>query len=374
MRLDLRLRRYHCSTTEAVSPNFGRIHSFDIARGLSIVLVVLFHAFIILNRMGGLAPQLWIISDFFSAIRMPIFFAISGMLGSKILRVSWSELLKRRIILLVYLYLVWTFIDFVVNEVLGAQSGLSLWITWFIWPNPVLWFIWALSIYFCIARICLDKMQFGATMACLALAIAMAIKPDLADTSEHLKTLAYAFFFMLGVYYGKLLMAILRHWKIALAISSLAYTVLFLAERRGYVPQDFLVVLPGFGLVAGLTGAKMLEFIPIINGALAYFGRNTLTIYLSHNQILKVFSRLSGDLVALPGYDVWGLWVACAVAIAIPLALRPVLEAVGGAFLYALPGSAISLMRSPANDPKTNQSDNSIIRTISAGKTNHFKQ
>jgi len=322
-----------------------RIRCLDTARGLSIVLVVIFHASIALNHLGALNPQVWLISDFFAAIRMPVFFAISGFLGARILRLGWKAVLTRRVLLLTYLYALWTALDLLANAPLGRPTGVHLWLTTLAWPNPVLWFIWALSGYFVVAKLCDRRLKWTALLLTTCLTIGVELKLPLASSPEHLKALTYASFFLAGAYLANGVVLIIRFWKVALLVSFSFYVVVFFAERWSYLTPHWQVLLPGAGIVAGLSGARLLDAIPILNSALAYLGRNTLTIYLAHTLFLKLLEPTCGTIMQWPGFQYWGLLVTVPAVIALSIAVRPLAEAIGGRWLYALPKFSRPLTR-----------------------------
>lgn len=313
-----------------------RIRCLDTARGLSIVLVVIFHASITLNHLGALNPQVWLISDFFASIRMPVFFAISGFLGARLLLLGWREVLKRRVLLLAYLYALWSGIDLLVNAPLDRPTGFHLWLERLAWPNPVLWFIWALSIYFVLAKVC-RPMKWPALFLAICLGVGLHLKAPASLSAEHLKALTYASSFLAGAYLSQGIVLVIKFWKVALVASFSVYVLVFFAERWSYISQDFEVLLPGAGIIAGLSGARLLDSIPFVNAGLSYLGRNTLTIYLAHTQFLKLAGPAYGEMIEWPGFQNWGIIVTVAAAIGLSVALRPLAEAIRCGWLYTTP-------------------------------------
>jgi len=175
------------------------------------------------------------------------------------------------------------------------------------------------------------------------------------QNQEHLKSLSYLFFFLLGVNFSKILLSIANYWKIAFLVSSLGYLIFFLALRWDYIPNGTGLALSLMGLVAGLSGSILLVHIPFVSALLAHLGRNTLTIYVAHNQFLKMFAAFNAGIVTLPGFPVWGTPVISGIAIILALLLRSALEAVGGGWLYRLPHGIVDWLRS-RTDAKPRQS------------------
>lgn len=328
------------SSAHSSSPpkNGERIVWLDIARGCSILLVVLFHASITTQFITELDASYWLVNDFFASIRMPLFFAISGMLSRRVLSTTWKELLEKRIVLLFYLYVLWAMMDFGRRLLSGESQSLSDLLHLILWPDPVLWFIWALGFYFIIAKAFSGSLRLLALCGSLALSILVSIEALPVHAVEHSKALNYVFFFLLGSYGAPRIFELLKHWRAVFLVSALAYVSLFLALRWGYAAPFLVSVLSIIGLVTGISGSIYLSRIPVIGPMLAYFGRNTLTIYVTHAQLLKLFVPLLAGIVALPGFSIWGALAVGAVATWLSLALRPLLVSMGATWLYALPG------------------------------------
>jgi len=313
----------------------NRVRCLDTARGLSIFLVVLFHTSITLDHLEALSPEVWLISDFFSSIRMPVFFTISGLLGARVLALSWRTFLKKRVITLLYLYALWGAIDLATASQLGATTGVNDWLRSFSAPNPILWFIWALSAYFVIAKLC-RHLKWPALIFSASLTVTVELNL-LTETTEHQKSLAYATFFLAGAYMGPTVLTAVKFWKLALIASLPLYAGIFFAARWSYIAQEWQALLPALGIVAGLSGARLLDAVPILNSALIYLGRNTLAIYLAHTQFLKLLKANSATLAAWPDFQYWGIFITVAASIGLSLALRSIAESVGWRWLYSLP-------------------------------------
>lgn len=120
----------------------------DIAKAISIILVVLWHS----------AGVDWLPNRLAFFIRMPLFFCVAGFFAANAIRSPWHHLIKSKVSHFVYLYAVWVTIGFVFISVAFALfSGR--------WPDPIpyfqsfykpaltLWFLYALAIMFPLAKI-----------------------------------------------------------------------------------------------------------------------------------------------------------------------------------------------------------------------------
>lgn len=125
----------------------------DVTKGLCMVLVVLRHATLwIENEFNdGTTLVWWEVSEFFSPVRMPLFFLISGYLVANAVRRPLADS-RARTIGFLYLYVVWSglFLLRLWITVPGINDSTPLWRNFFIalaLPT-VFWYIWALALYF----------------------------------------------------------------------------------------------------------------------------------------------------------------------------------------------------------------------------------
>src|SRR4051794_38190881 len=87
-----------------------RLNWVDMAKGLSILLVVMMHsAYGVGSDTGGTGVLHWIIG-FATPFRMPEFFAISGLFLSYVIARDWKHFADRRVVHYLYFYAVWAVI------------------------------------------------------------------------------------------------------------------------------------------------------------------------------------------------------------------------------------------------------------------------
>ena len=67
----------------------------DVAKGLSIIGVVVLHACLVVP--GGMDTPIAAVNEFFAPLRMPLFFLVSGYFSVKIMRYSFGELFMFRL-------------------------------------------------------------------------------------------------------------------------------------------------------------------------------------------------------------------------------------------------------------------------------------
>jgi len=121
----------------------------DVAKGISIISVVLFHAGA-LSTEGTTARRLWDIVDLglFTFI-MPLFFLVSGLVLGSALSWPFNVFLKRKVWPIAYLFVVWGGIYALLNWISGDAIGSTALAT--VSLQSVLWYLGALALYMVIA-------------------------------------------------------------------------------------------------------------------------------------------------------------------------------------------------------------------------------
>jgi len=136
----------------------SRIDGIDIARGLSMLLVVIMHSTIGVEAASGRAEIFHRIVDFATGFRIPAFFLISGLFFAKAMRFSLEELFRRRIFGLLALYLIWLVIHVTIRSIgpiltdpasglIGKDGLLPELLLGLIEPFGALWFIYLLAVF-----------------------------------------------------------------------------------------------------------------------------------------------------------------------------------------------------------------------------------
>ncbi|HTO27969.1 MAG TPA: acyltransferase family protein, partial [Devosia sp.] len=126
----------------------GRLEWVDMAKGLSIFLVVMMYAASSVGEdTGGVGALHWAIA-FATPFRMPEFFLISGLFLSQVIDRPWRAYADRRIVHYLYFYVLWALIHIIFKVGLLATDpvGALEQIAWaVIQPYGVLWFIYMLA-------------------------------------------------------------------------------------------------------------------------------------------------------------------------------------------------------------------------------------
>ncbi|GAB1817768.1 acyltransferase family protein [Herbidospora sp. RD11066] len=286
----------------------------DVAKGVCILLVVLWHT---VNKSyltiewtsAGPFPALWgIFGDALMTLRMPLFFAISGMFALSAYRKPWGQVIRSRVAKFLYLYLAWMLIHTAVLwftpdfDTLSAGSAGEFAEQFFVTP-PNLWYLYALALYFAAAKL-LKRVPVPILLGAAAL-LAVVTAAGVLDTPGNRGSLLQNFvFFLLGLHLRPRAerLAETTTWRrtglIALVYGTALAAMLLLSAQR--IPTVWTLVSL-LALVFGLSAAPLLGRIALIGDGLAWLGRRTLPIYVIHMPLLALLhTGVSGLLGEAP--------------------------------------------------------------------------
>ncbi|HEY8575543.1 MAG TPA: acyltransferase family protein [Devosia sp.] len=136
-----------------------RLDWVDMAKGLSIFLVVMMYAASSVGEdTGGVGALHWAIA-FATPFRMPEFFLISGLFLSQVIDRPWRTFADRRVVHYLYFYALWAVIHIVFKvgllgaSPLGALEQIALAT---VQPYGVLWFIYMLALVSAVSKLLHD--------------------------------------------------------------------------------------------------------------------------------------------------------------------------------------------------------------------------
>lgn len=288
----------------------------DSARGIAIILVVLFHAVMYLG-VAGIAGPWTLASTPLDTFRMPLFFFVSGLLAPSALALSFRDLFRKRLVLLLYLYVVWSTLQTAYGALMPPLSADQDPVTWWsfasilVQPHPNLWFIYALPIYFAVAwliRRWPRLLQLGLA-AVVSGVFGTGILSMVGVPWE--KSGRYFFFFLLAAHAAPVVRRLAPRIKLVHLLLLVALyggiVVLVLRTQLRFLP----FVLLGAGLVATATGIALAVVLSRLRATsfLAVLGKRTLPVYLVHTfPMIAVAGALhpvadqlgSWQLIALP--------------------------------------------------------------------------
>jgi Predicted membrane protein len=313
-----------------------RLGWVDAGRGLAIALVVFFHTAQWL-REAGLEVTGWIlVNETIATLRLPVFFVLAGLFAQKWMTSSWRSLWGVKLSLFVWVYCLWsiiaTFTFMLGLHLQGARGNYLFQLTAIplvpFAPRFELWFIWALGIFFVVARLLYRVPAAAQLIVTGALSfVALSWSAEWFPTANTGWTgmAKYFFFFLIGLH---LRQHILRASQSAGArVLAAGFGVWLVVAVLGTV-SGWARSMPGYyfatclmGLAAGLGVAKVLSRW----GQLRSLGAQTLPVYVTHTSIILALAWVLSRAAGLLAGWWWGWILVPAVA----------LTAIAGALLLA---------------------------------------
>ncbi|MBT2568965.1 acyltransferase [Arthrobacter sp. ISL-85] len=297
------------------------------ARGLAIFLVVLHHS-VQWAESAGYGSGAWLhLTWSLATMRLPLFYAISGLLAVKWIHRPMREVLTLKVATLIWLYLLWqllTVLSYLVvpnvstpgkgdlRELLTALATPLL-------PQNSLWFIWALAVFFVLC-----KLLYGRVTPWAVLAPAAAVSSFSMAGMIHTGNLGWDglltnfVFFSAGVYGAALIKGFaewLNPWTAAVILAGWVLCLVLLPTADAVVLN---LGTRAVGLAAGISLGVLLQSSKHLGRA----GSNTLTYYLPHYIVLGILAYLASQSGLPGGTANWLPAAMLIITVLICLALR----------------------------------------------------
>lgn len=298
----------------------------DVAKGICIILVVLWHVVTkVAVEMPGAGPvtDIWVMLNAqLLPLRIPLFFLVSGVFAARAVFDAVGRSWRRRAGRLALLYVVWVLIQtFVLAlapdfDTARATDGWQLLAQLTVSPTN-LWYLLALAVYLTIGRLtrALPTVVVLSTAFVIAAVAGAGVIPDLGNLWQLVQNL---FFFLVGLR----LRAVVERFAQSVGVwRTLALAVVYVAALA-VVAALALRLLPGvwpaLALIAVAFGVSLSVLIDrrvgMVARPLRWIGQRTLPIYVLHMMPLALLDA---------GVDAAGWSTA------------PVLEAIGPVVLTA---------------------------------------
>ena len=328
----------------------------DALKGALIILVVLWHAIVktylqVDWQIGPPISRAWaVVGELIWPFLLPLFLLVSGFFAANALTRSWSRVVRPRIVRFLYLYLVWSLIHMVALWAFPdfptlVPRSVSEFVEFVTISPPDTWYLYALALYFLVAKL-LSRVSPTLVIGAAAL-LSIAVSAGYIESVSNRGSLLYNFtFFLLGAHLApQIRRAIGRAtWPIA-ALLVAGYLVAFAAVRltdAAAVPGVW-PALSAIGCAMGLAVAATISPLRLVGSGLAWLGKRSLPIYLIHMPLLALADLalvgwLSGASGAVQFIAAVGLPVVLtAILVAASVALYSLLLRDGASWLFDLP-------------------------------------
>ena len=291
----------------------SRLDWVDYAKGICIILVVMMHSTLGVEKTAGELSWLHGFIEWARPFRMPDFFMISGLFLASRIDKPWRTYLDSKVLHFAYFYVLWMTIQtfmksFGVLQSEGVASFLKIYLEGFYEPYGTLWFIYLLAIFFVVTKL-LRQVPALLIFAGAALLEMAPIETGFMVIDEFASRYIY---FFTGFWLAKHILnyaAAVKLRQLAVILSGLVIW----GFANYMLVHAGLSTLPGIGLVMGFVGAAAVVSAGVflaktkLANAIRYCGENSIVIYLSFSLfmaparvlLLKFVPNLDLGLISL---------------------------------------------------------------------------
>ena len=136
----------------------GRVDWVDYLKGLCILLVVMMHAVLGVEKAAGGEGWMHVVVATAQPMRMPAFFLAAGLFLMRGIDAPAGRFFDRKILHFAYFYGLWLTIQFAFKAPAmvaegGVFSALATYFVSYVQPFGTLWFIYILPVFYCVARL-----------------------------------------------------------------------------------------------------------------------------------------------------------------------------------------------------------------------------
>ena len=252
-------------------PNSERLNWVDMAKGISIILVVMMHSAYGVGRETDQTGYLHWIIGWATPFRMPEFFVISGLFLSQVIGRDWRRFADRRVVHYLYFYALWAVIQIiyvVAVDDANPASAISYIALAIVEPYGVLWFVYMLAVCSAVTKLLHNLKVPHAVVLVVAAVLQMA---PIAVGSQIVDRFAEYFVYFYASYaLAPLLFNVVDWTQRHVALSLLGLVAWVVAEA-------VIVFSPGFAVgPTGFTGG--LSELPGVRLVLAFIGATALCV------------------------------------------------------------------------------------------------
>lgn len=262
-----------------------RLDWADIAKGISILLVVMWHSCF---KAEGSMVLINTLNESLIFLRMPLFFFVSGFFIHKTLSESWSTFLKSKIGNLIYLFLVWSFLNDIVFEtapilIKFGQIKVNNPLIYFFHPPATLWFIFALAIGLIVMKLVRNLPRWLMIPAFLFLYWFAALDGQWRNVEFLIRVARLVPFMYLGFicfqFVNKKIKEYYSFFWPVIFIIPFGYYVIMYSPLAGFPLATFFASILGLSVLLSVSYGISETW---IGDLLAYVGKNSLYIYVLH--------------------------------------------------------------------------------------------
>jgi len=265
----------------------GRVDWVDYAKGICIILVVMMHSTLGVEKAAGELSWLNGFIEWARPFRMPDFFLISGLFLSTRIDRPWRPYLDTKLVHFAYFYILWMTIQFAMKSTGiflsdGPLAALQAYGLGLIQPYGTLWFIYLLAIFFVVVKALKDVPPL------LIFAVGVVLEMAHMETGwividEFANRFVY---FYAGYWLAKHVFAFAREVNSLNPLGILLGLVMW-GIINAILVSNGMAHMPGVSLILGFIGAGAVISTGVLLSRFSftfpirYCGENSIVIYLS---------------------------------------------------------------------------------------------
>ncbi len=265
----------------------GRIDWVDYGKGICIILVVMMHSTLGVERTLGTESWLHGFIDWARPFRMPDFFLIAGLFLAARIKRPWRSYLDTKVVHFAYFYVLWLTISFALKgpgmvSSQGLEHTALSYLISFIDPLGTLWFIYMLGIFFVVAKLAERLPAWSVWLVAAVLEMAPVHTGYLViDEFAGRFVYFYSGYVLAPWIFQFADMVRKASWAVVVNALTIWAVVNAWFVFNGYATLPVLSLALGFiGAAAVVAAAVMLTRMNILAG-IRYCGAQSLVIYLS---------------------------------------------------------------------------------------------
>jgi uncharacterized membrane protein YcfT len=269
-----------------MADNPQRVAWVDYAKGFCIIMVVMMHSTLGVEKAAGAEGWMTYVVAFAKPFRMPDFFMISGLFLARVVDRDWRTYLDKKVVHFAYFYVLWLTIQFAFKAPGmavdgGAAEVARQYALAFIDPFGTIWFIYLLPIFFVLVKATRRLPWWLIFAAGCALQMAN-LQTGWTIIDEFALRFVYFYAgYVFAAHIFRFASAALDHVGLAAGYIGVWAVVNGFAVFAGFSE------LPGIGLALGFVGAIAVVSLSTLlsrsdlMAPVRYCGRNSIVIYLA---------------------------------------------------------------------------------------------
>jgi uncharacterized membrane protein YcfT len=318
-----------------------RVDWVDYAKGFCIIMVVMMHSTLGVEKASGSASWMNLLVEFARPFRMPDFFLISGLFLAVVIGRNWRDYLDKKVVHFFYFYVLWVTIQFIFKApgfyaAGGAAHVVQQYALAYLEPFGTLWFIYLLPVMFVAVKLT----RRVPPLAIFVLAAALEIAPIHTGWVMIDEFASRFVYFFAGYWLATSIFALARGVQAepTIALAGLALWALIngVAVFSGYGDLPFVSLALGFaGAVAVVTTAALLAQINWLS-LIRYAGENSIVVYLAFFLPMAATRAVLLKTGVIPDLGTVAL-IVTAMGVVVPLLFHAAIRGTRLDFLFVRP-------------------------------------